>query len=138
MAKVGDESGGPASDANTASVRVDKWLWAARCFKTRTLATSACDGGHVKVNGSKAKPSQKVRVGDHIEARTPGGPRILEVAALGQRRGPASVAKTLYIDHTPPPPPRVPGDPTFDRRDSRKKGRPTKRDRRRLNQFRNR
>ncbi|MCX4247066.1 RNA-binding S4 domain-containing protein [Paraliomyxa miuraensis] len=87
-------------------VRIDKWLWAARMFKTRSLASDACGAGHVKVGGVSVKAAKSVRVGDRLEVRTPGGLRILEVAALGERRGPASVARTLYVDHTPPPPPK--------------------------------
>ena len=72
----------------------------------------------------------------HFSNLTAGGPRVLEVAALADKRGPAKVAQTLYIDHTPPPPPtgHMPGDPTFDRgsRKGRKGARPTKRDRRRF------
>ncbi|MEC9388957.1 MAG: RNA-binding S4 domain-containing protein [Myxococcota bacterium] len=118
-------------------VRVDKWLWAARMFKTRSMASDACAGGHVVVNGEPAKSSKNVAVGDTIEALTPGGPRVLEVAGLAGKRGPAKLAISLYVDHTPPPPPTgpVPGDPTFDRgsRKGRKGARPTKRDRRRFN-----
>jgi ribosome-associated heat shock protein Hsp15 len=87
-------------------VRIDKWLWAARMFKTRSLASEACGAGHVKVDGVSVKPAKVVRVGDRLEVRTPGGLRILEVAGLGDRRGPAEVARTLYVDHTPPPPPK--------------------------------
>src|SRR5690606_38735743 len=89
-----------ASDPpGAAEVRLDKWLWAARCFKTRSAASDACAAGHVKVNGASAKAARPVRSGDRIEAVTPGGPRILEVAALSDRRGPATVARTLYVDH---------------------------------------
>jgi ribosome-associated heat shock protein Hsp15 len=87
-------------------VRIDKWLWAARCFKTRSAASDACAGGHVKLNGNSAKAAKTVRAGDRIEVVTAGGLRILEVAGIGDRRGPASVAVTLYVDHTPPPPPK--------------------------------
>ena len=116
-------------------VRIDKWLWAARMYKTRTMAADACTGGHVLLNNEPSKPSRSVVVGDFVEARTPGGMRVLEVAALGSKRGPASVAITLYVDHTPPPEPPIPGDITFDRgsRKGRKGARPTKRDRRKLN-----
>ena len=117
-------------------VRIDKWLWAARMFKTRSMASDACTGGHVMLNGETAKSSKAVVVGDHVEALTPGGPRVLEVAALAEKRGPSKLAVTLYVDHTPPPPPtgHMPGDPTFDRgsRKGRKGARPTKRDRRRF------
>ena len=66
------------------SVRVDKWLWAARCFKTRSQATEACAAGQVQVNDKRAKPSQKVKKDDRVEAETPGGKRILVVVALAE------------------------------------------------------
>ncbi len=116
------------SSAN--SVRVDKWLWAARMFKTRTLATSAAKAGHVKVNGNVAKSSLKVKSGDNVVALTPGGKRILEVIALAETRGPAIFAQTLYIDHTPSPEPDI-APPRFERG----QGRPTKKDRRKLQRF---
>jgi ribosome-associated heat shock protein Hsp15 len=121
-----------AAPTVAADVRLDKWLWAARCFKTRGLAAEACDAGHVKVNGHSCKPAKSVRVGDRIEARTPGGLRVLDVAALADRRGPAEVARALYLDHSPPPPPR---DPMMVTRE-RGTGRPSKRERRRIDRLR--
>lgn len=108
-------------------VRVDKWLWAARFFKTRTLATEACDGGHTQVNDDTAKPAKSVKVGDMIRVTTAGGRRIVKVIALAEARGPAEKARLLYEDHTPP----APLDQPFALRD-RGEGRPTKRDRRQL------
>lgn len=117
-----------------ASVRLDKWLWAARCFKTRSLATTACNAGHVKLNGESAKPAKAIRVGDRLEVRTPGGLRVLEVAALSEQRGPATVAQTLYLDHSPPPPPKDEiGLPTLRDRGA---GRPSKRDLRQIRKLR--
>ncbi len=107
-------------------VRVDKWLWAARCFKHRNDATTACKGGHVEVNGQVSKPARKVGPGDRVQALTPGGLRVLEIVAVAERRGPAAVAQTLYTDHSPPPPER-----RWERIE-RTGARPTKRDRRRL------
>ena len=115
-------------------VRLDKWLWAARCFKTRSGAATACTAGHVKLNGAAAKPAKMVRVGDRLEVRTPGGLRMLEVAALSDKRGPATVAKTLYVDHTPPPPPPELVDPAAWR--DRGTGRPSKREQRLLRKLR--
>ena len=115
-------------------VRIDKWLWAARCFKTRSLAGKACAAGHVKVDGNSVKASKVVRVGANLEVRTPGGLRILEIAALGDRRGPASEAQKLYVDHTPPPPPREAVDPMVYR--ERGLGRPSKRDLREIRKIR--
>lgn len=113
---------------------MDKWLWAARCFKTRSLASTACSAGHVKVDGTSVKASKSIRPGCQIEVLTPGGLRILEVVALGDRRGPASVAQTLYLDHTPPPPPKEErvDIPVRDRGT----GRPSKRDLRKLRRLR--
>lgn len=122
------------SVAELHEVRVDKWLWAARCFKTRSMATAACTAGHVKVDGVSVKAAKTIRPGDHLEVRAPGGLRILEVAALGDRRGPASVARTLYIDHTPAPPPKEETTPLVTR--DRGAGRPSKRDLRQLRRLR--
>ena len=122
-------SGHPGYSSATA-VRVDKWLWAARMYKTRSLATSASKAGHVKINGNVAKSSTKVKVGDNIAALTPGGKRILEVIALAETRGPAVFAQTLYIDHTPIPEPDI-APPRFERG----QGRPTKKNRRSLQRF---
>ncbi|MEM6786613.1 MAG: RNA-binding S4 domain-containing protein [Myxococcota bacterium] len=111
------------------SVRVDKWLWAARMFKTRSQAAKACTAGHVKMDGDSVKASKTVKVGDRLEAVTPAGVRVLVVVRLAERRGPASVARALYEDHSPPPPPRE--ERAFARRD-RGAGRPATRERRRL------
>ncbi|MBM4359364.1 MAG: RNA-binding S4 domain-containing protein [Deltaproteobacteria bacterium] len=120
--------------ASTAGIRIDKWLWAARIWKTRGLASKACDAGHVTVAGVSVKPSRLVRLGDRIEAVTPGGVKILEVRGLSEQRGPATVARTLYEDHSPPPPPREAFVPVALR--ERGAGRPTKRDRRVLGKLR--
>ena len=100
------------------------------------MASDACTGGHVKLDGETVKSSKNVLLGVTVDVLTPGGPRVLEVVGLADKRGPAKVAQALYIDHTPPPPPtgHMPGDPTFDRgsRKGRKGARPTKKDRRRF------
>jgi len=77
-------------------VRIDKWLWAARFFKTRSLATDAVLGGHVQVNGARVKPSKDVRAGDTLEVRVGTVQWSLVVIGLSDKRGPASVARTLY------------------------------------------
>jgi ribosome-associated heat shock protein Hsp15 len=77
-------------------VRVDKWLWAARFFKTRSLATDAVVGGHVQLNGARVKPAKDVRVGDTLELRIGTVQWSLVVTGLSDKRGPASVARTLY------------------------------------------
>jgi ribosome-associated heat shock protein Hsp15 len=118
------------------AVRIDKWLWAARFFKTRSLATEAITGGRVHVNGVRVKPSKEVRAGDGIEISRDRGFRVeLVVRAVAERRGPAAEAAQLY-DETPE---------SVDARErhatqlklteppgSRGGPRPTKRDRRRM------
>ena len=78
------------------SVRIDKWLWAARFFKTRGLAQKACDLGRIHSHGIQAKPAREVRVGDQLVVRNEGGEFQIEVLLLSQMRGPAAVAQTLY------------------------------------------
>jgi ribosome-associated heat shock protein Hsp15 len=123
------------------SVRIDKWLWAARFFKTRSLAARACDLGRIQSNGQPAKPAREVRIGDMVRVTNDGGEFNVEVLLLSEVRGPASVAQTLYRE-------------TEASRESRQKvaaerkamkqfeelpaGRPSKRDRRRIIQFRGR
>jgi ribosome-associated heat shock protein Hsp15 len=82
------------------AVRIDKWLWAARFFKTRGAASEAVLGGRVHVNGTRVKPSKDVRVGDTIELTIRALRRTVHVTGLSDKRGPASVAATLY-DETP-------------------------------------
>ena len=77
-------------------VRMDKWLWAARFFKTRSLAARACDLGRISSNGQRAKPSREVRVGDLLQVKTAAGEFQVEVLLLSEMRGPAAVAQTLY------------------------------------------
>jgi ribosome-associated heat shock protein Hsp15 len=121
--------------ASLDSIRVDKWLWAARVFKTRSQASVACDGGKIDVNDEAVKPARRVRAGDLIAVTLPRGRRrILKVAGVDDRRGSAEVAKALFEDLTPPEPPRprqarppwrAPGT-----------GRPTKRERRDIERLR--
>ncbi len=110
------------------SIRIDRWLFAARIFKSRSLSTQGCVGGKVHRNGSAVKPSHPLRVGDELRVQSRRGLRILKVTALAERRLPASLAVELYEDRSPPPPPReerpVPRPHGA--------GRPTKRDRRTL------
>jgi ribosome-associated heat shock protein Hsp15 len=113
------------------AVRIDRWLWAARAFRSRTLAAEACDGGKVAVNGTRAKPHKLVRQGDLVGLTTPDGQRSLKVVATAERRGPAAQARTLYEDLTPPTPKA--GKPLARR--ERGTGRPTKRDRRQLDRW---
>jgi ribosome-associated heat shock protein Hsp15 len=78
------------------SVRIDTWLWAARFFKTRTLAKKACELGRVLSNGQPAKPAREVRPGDMLRVTNDGGDFQVEVLLLNETRGPAAVAQTLY------------------------------------------
>jgi len=78
------------------SIRIDKWLWAARFFKTRALASKACDLGRILSNGVTAKPAREVRVGDRLEVKNEGGEFQVEILGLSQMRGPAAVAQALY------------------------------------------
>jgi ribosome-associated heat shock protein Hsp15 len=113
-------------------VRADRWLWAARAFRSRSLAAEACDGGKVEINGARAKAHKSIRPGDTVVLTTPVGRRTLRVVALSERRGPAATAHTLYDDLTPPPPPEEIAAP---RRDAGA-GRPSKRERRELDRWR--
>jgi ribosome-associated heat shock protein Hsp15 len=76
--------------------RIDKWLWAARFFKTREQASKACDMNRITSNNQPAKPSREVRIGDMLHIKNEAGEFEIEVLALSQQRGPASVAQTLY------------------------------------------
>jgi ribosome-associated heat shock protein Hsp15 len=119
------------------SIRVDKWLWAARVFKTRSQASVACDGGKVDVNDEAARAARRVRAGDLVAVSLPRGRRrILRVAGVGDRRGSAEVARALFEDLTPPEPPRARQAPPPRRMPGT--GRPTKRDRRDIERLRGR
>jgi ribosome-associated heat shock protein Hsp15 len=116
--------------------RIDRWLWAVRLVKTRSTAAQACRAGHVQINGVRAKAAAPVRVGDTVRARLGGRERVVEVVRLPVSRLGAELAAACLVDRSPPPPPR---DPLvgFSPRD-RGAGRPTKRDRRQLDQARGR
>jgi ribosome-associated heat shock protein Hsp15 len=79
-------------------VRIDKWLWAARFFKTRSLAGHACELGRIQSNRQPAKASREVRIGDRLQVKNESGDFEIEVLALSEMRGPASVAQTLYSE----------------------------------------
>jgi ribosome-associated heat shock protein Hsp15 len=91
----------------TDAMRVDKWLWAARFYRSRSLAQAACDGGKVDVNGQAAKPSRAIRGGDRVQLTMGEWRRELVVKVLSERRGAAAEARALYDDLSPPPPPRA-------------------------------
>lgn len=120
-------------------VRIDKWLWAARFFKTRALAAHACDLGRIQSNGIDAKPARHVQAGDHLKIGTGLNEYEIEVLALSEMRGPAAIAQTLYRE----------SEASIERRrlaaEERKSaprfegnwpGRPSKRDRRELDRLR--
>ena len=77
-------------------VRIDKWLWAARFYKTRSLATTAIEGGRVHVNGSRVKPSYKVKINDQLRVTRPAYKQDLVVLGISEKRGSATIAQTLY------------------------------------------
>ncbi|MGH9600618.1 MAG: RNA-binding S4 domain-containing protein [Terracidiphilus sp.] len=123
------------------SVRIDKWLWAARFFKTRTLAARACELGRVRSNGVEAKPARDVRVGDRLHIGNEGGAFEVDVLLLSEMRGPAAVAQTLYCESQASREARM--KLAEERKAMREfapipEHRPSKRDRRRIIQFRGR
>jgi ribosome-associated heat shock protein Hsp15 len=123
------------------SVRLDKWLWAARFFKTRTLAAESIDTGRVEVNGERAKRSRAVTVGDTIRIRKPPFEQVIEVLGESEQRGPATVAATLYVEteasrkarETLAAQMKAIGPPVF-----REKGKPGKKERRAIDRWRGR
>ncbi len=123
------------------SVRIDKWLWAARFFKTRTLAARACQLGRIQSGGQPAKAAREVRIGDRLRVTNDGGEFQVEVLLLSEVRGPASVAQTLYRETEESLELRM--KVAAERRAMKQfeqlpAGRPSKRDRRRIIQFRGR
>ena len=117
-------------------MRLDKWLWSARFFKTRSLAADAIAGGKVAVNGERAKPAKNVKTGDHIVLRKPPNEFTLTVKAISDRRGPASEARLLYEESTESI--AVREKLALEMRDMPAplfKGRPTKKDRRDIQRF---
>lgn len=115
-------------------IRVDKWLWAARLLKTRALAAEAVKAGRVKVNGVAAKPSKEVGAGDRLELRT-GPVRVtVDVRGIAPRRGPAAAAAKLYeeTEESRDARERHAQERRLARQDGGEGGRPTKRDRRRI------
>ena len=124
-----------------ASVRMDKWLWAARFFKTRSLAARACELGRIQSNGQPAKAAREVRIGDMLRVTNDGGEFQVEVLLLSAVRGPASVAQTLYRETEASRELRL--KVAAERKAMKQfeelpEGRPSKRDRRKIIQFRGR
>ncbi len=128
----------PIEKTSLDKMRLDKWLWAARFFKTRSLATQAIDNGRVKLNGERVKPAREVKPGDRLDVHVGDADWTLTVRALAMQRGPAPVAQALYEE-----------DPASHARRQQRlrdrklaaspeaaiKGRPTKRDRRQIHRF---
>lgn len=126
-----------AEDTTTlTSARLDLWLWSVRIFKTRSLAADECKGGHVRVNDAPAKPSQKLKKGDVVRVRYPGWERIFKVEKLLVKRVGAPIAVTCYEDLSGPRPAYLSMPPVAKR--ERGSGRPTKKERRALDELRGR
>lgn len=119
------------SEAAREKLRLDKWLWFARFYKTRSLAAATVAGGAVRINGTPAsKRSTTISAGDVLTFAKDDHVRVIRIEACGTRRGPAPEAQALYTDLSPPVPrkeDKIPHNPAFEG-----KGRPSKRDRRQL------
>ncbi len=113
-----------------ASARIDVWLWSVRQIKSRSAATSACKAGHVRINGETAKPAQHVSVGDEVRYRVDSFDRLLTVTRILTKRVGAPIARTAYIDSSPPRPSPLDAPAAVIR--DRGAGRPTKKERRQL------
>lgn len=128
----------PTEKTSLDKMRLDKWLWAARFFKTRSLATQAIDNGRVKLNGERVKPAREVKPGDRLDVHLGEAGWTLTVRALAMQRGPAPVAQALYEED---PASRARRQQQLQDRklaaspEAAIKGRPTKRDRRRIHRF---
>ncbi|MGI8961943.1 MAG: RNA-binding S4 domain-containing protein [Bryobacteraceae bacterium] len=122
-------------------VRMDKWLWAARFFKTRALAARACELGRIESNGKQTKSSREVRVGDFLQVKNEGGDFQVEVLALSEMRGPAAAAQMLYRETEASRELRLKLSEerkSMPRFDAPREGRPSKRDRREIDRLRGR
>ena len=123
------------------TVRIDKWLWAARFFKTRSLAARACELGRIQCNGQPTKAAREIRAGDMLRITNDGGEFEVEVVLLSEVRGPASTAQTLYreTDNSREQRLKVAAERKAMRQfETPPAGRPSKRDRRKIIQFRGR
>ena len=123
-------SGGNSAPSAPTSARIDVWLWSVRQIKSRSAATSACKAGHVRINGETAKPAQHVSVGDEVRYRVDGFDRLLNVTRILTKRVGAPIARTAYIDSSPPRPSPLDAPAAVIR--DRGAGRPTKKERRQL------
>lgn len=128
-------------DKTLAAVRLDKWLWAARFFKTRSLAAKACELGRIEVNGVLAKPAREVKPGDTLAIRTEAGRYVVEVLGLSEMRGPAPVAQQLYAETEESRAARTAAaeeKKLLWNQEGYREGRPTKQERRAINKLRGR
>jgi ribosome-associated heat shock protein Hsp15 len=116
-----------------AAGRVDTWIWSVRLAKSRSAASTACKGGHVRVNGTRVKPAHLIRPGDEVRVRQGDRDRIVVVTKVIAKRVGAPVAVECYVDNSPPPPAREMVAPSGIR--ERGAGRPTKRDRRSIDRL---
>ncbi len=120
-------------------MRIDKWLWAARFFKTRSLASRACELGRVDANGAAAKPARQVCIGDMLRVKNESGDFHVEVLQLSEIRGPAPLAQTLYRETDSSRELRMKlaeERKSMPRIETTRKGKPSKRDRRKMDEFR--
>ena len=126
-----------ADDGASERVRIDKWLWAARFFKTRSLAADAVESGKVLINGARIKPARALKLGDELEVRTPGALYTILVRGLSDRRGPAAQAAQLYEETEQSKQARAQARlENVAHPDAYSRGRPTKRARRVLHKLR--
>ena len=131
----------PYENEFMSGVRIDKWLWAARFFKKRSIASRACDLGRIESNGQPAKPSREIHVGDLLQVKNDSGDFQVEVLILSEMRGPAAVAQTLYRETEASREVRLKlaeerkAMPHFE---ALREGKPSKRDRRELGRLRGR
>jgi ribosome-associated heat shock protein Hsp15 len=122
-------------------VRIDKWLWAARFFKTRSLAGRACELGRIESNGQAAKAAREVKIGERLHVKNDGGDFQVDVLALSEMRGPASVAQTLYQETDASRELRLKlaeARKAMPQVEALREGKPSKRDRREIERFRGR
>jgi len=122
-------------------VRIDKWLWAARFFKSRALASRACELGRIETNGQSVKPSRELRIGDMLRVKNDSGEFQVEVLLLSEMRGPAAVAQTLYRETEASRELRLKlaeERKAMPHLETSREGRPSKRDRRKIDRLRGR
>lgn len=122
-----------AGTGDQGTVRADVWIWSVRLTKTRSQAASACRAGHVRVNGERVKPASAIKPGDEIRLRHAERERVVVLTRVVRKRVGAPVAVQCYVDNSPPPPPREFAGPVAVR--ERGAGRPTKRERRVLDEL---